>query len=535
MENLIGKNVLDNKVTGKAKEYISRVLNVLTAGEDEWYKDDSPVLTELCEPEYSRQDIDDIRKLILQILSISLENTNERIVIFCYSFLIKTGNDSEYLEKFIDYLLEIPNPSYLRLDFILRQIGGTLFRNNKYKNVDIDIKMQKLLERCIQTTETYIPKELLDPINVGQRDSNLVIVITSQYLDIEHGPTKSALDRCYIIKKVMDKNVLLINTAELLQIAGATPFYRVHTPNYVEKNIELDHVIWKDVKIPFFQSEWGMPRVDMLIELLKFVRKCKPLYVLEIGTGSILASLISRFIPVLSDSMVPSTIGYFTTQAITCSKKITDDDLTWMQACNIGDGSIINGTFTMKVKPSTEHHTRKEVGIPQDAFCVALVGARLDSELTDDFLKRLEEHISDNLYYVLMGICKTYKEKIMRHPRLINHVKYLGFVNDTQSILKLCDVYMNPPRTGGGFSVTEAMINGIPPISLNYGDVSIAAGEDFCSDSVDEMFECLNKYITDKEFYQYMSQKALKRGELLQDSERFFVENVNIFVERFVK
>lgn len=34
---------------------------------------------------------------------------------------------------------------------------------------------------------------------------NFAIVITNQFLSAEHGPTKTALDRCIVLKKIHEK------------------------------------------------------------------------------------------------------------------------------------------------------------------------------------------------------------------------------------------------------------------------------------------------------------------------------------------
>ena len=47
----------------------------------------------------------------------------------------------------------------------------------------------------------YIPKE--------ERNTNFVLVITEQFLKTEHGPTKTALDRCRTLIKEEKKNVFV--------------------------------------------------------------------------------------------------------------------------------------------------------------------------------------------------------------------------------------------------------------------------------------------------------------------------------------
>lgn len=50
-------------------------------------------------------------------------------------------------------------------------------------------------------------------------------------------------------------------------------------------------------------------------------------------------------------------------------------------------------------------------------------------------------------------------------------------MTDVVGVLGCMDLYVNPKRLGGGFSVIEAFHAGIPAVSIRYGDVSVAAGE----------------------------------------------------------
>ena len=55
------------------------------------------------------------------------------------------------------------------------------------------------------------------------KNKDLVIILTSQFLSMNHGPTKTALDRAYILQKYYGKKVFLINTAEMRGMAGEMP------------------------------------------------------------------------------------------------------------------------------------------------------------------------------------------------------------------------------------------------------------------------------------------------------------------------
>jgi DNA polymerase-3 subunit alpha len=55
--------------------------------------------------------------------------------------------------------------------------------------------------------------------------------------------------------------------------------------------------------------------------------------------------------------------------------------------------------------------------------------------------------------------------------------------------MEICDLYVNPDRLGGGFSIIEAFAKGKPGVYLNRGDVYTAGGVEFAVGSFDEMAE----------------------------------------------
>ena len=84
------------------------------------------------------------------------------------------------------------------------------------------------------------------------------MVITDQFLTTEHGPTKTALDRCRTLIK-QKKNLILVNTAKYGIFYGDCLFYNRVYGNYNEEYIDINEVEWKEVKVPFLQCDNSMP------------------------------------------------------------------------------------------------------------------------------------------------------------------------------------------------------------------------------------------------------------------------------------
>ena len=95
------------------------------------------------------------------------------------------------------------------------------------------------------------------------------------------------------------------------------------------------------------------------------------------------------------------------------------------------------------------------------------------------------------------------------------------------SFMEHMDLYINPTRMGGGTSSVEAMDKGVPVVTVRRGDVYTNTGEDFGVENYEEMLKLIERYRTDKEFYQKMSERAKERAAYLQDTDGIFTELLN--------
>lgn len=315
----------------------------------------------------------------------------------------------------------------------------------------------------------------------------------------------------------------MINTGEAANSLGCIPLME----SMVGHNQDLstqDTVNWKETSIPYFQCSVKMPDMDVINLLLDQIRNMAPRRVVLIGGSSILGNLINRMIPALTISTGFSDLAITGTRYQAVGRKLTEEDEVMLKSIGYDRKHVIESTFTFDIKPQTEKISRQELGIPEDAFVMVVIGTRLDMEMTDEFLQTLE-HIMDETKYVLfVGDFSVYNERVKAFPVLFKQSKAPGACNDVLSRLEVCDLYVNPKRKGGGSSVVEAMYLGKPAVSFKYGDVALNAGEEFCVDTYEEMEKQIRHYCNDKEFYTEMSEKARIRVDILLDTERAFRE-----------
>ncbi len=136
----------------------------------------------------------------------------------------------------------------------------------------------------------------------------------------------------------------------------------------------------------------------------------------------------------------------------------------------------------------------------------------------------LSESIVDypTVKYIFIGECSELKEKYAADQK---HFCFMGYVNELEQVLEYCDLYLNPPRMGGGISGLMAIENGIPVITLSDGDVALYCG-DFVVDNMEELKRELYCCLSDQKYLLKKKEKAMIMRQSANVSEEQSRENI---------
>lgn len=459
--------------------------------------------------------------LVREIENILGEDIDISDYVFIKSFLLYATKDRLVYKELLKKCAESPKITKETRFVLYYQFVRFNFLNPEVVNESIVELMEDLYTKIyqsfyeeVQDIYKFIPRE--------ERNEDFVVVFSSQVLSETHAPTKTLLDRCYILETELNKKVFIINTAEMYSLNGDFCGFRPCVPSYNEEFCEWNTYPYKDKEFDFFQCPREMPSVEMIRIILEVIMSKKPYYIINIGGSSIVSDMCSNVVPTLTLSTVFSgrstTRGQF--QAV--GREINEEDKRWLRRNKLPEDHLLQSVFTFAFKEQQTILSREQLGLPEDGFVVAVIGARLEQEVDETFLRVLVQLMESNMYVVFVGDFFRFDELSGKYPVMKKRGKNLGFQEDVLAVLDCCDLYINPRRTGGGSSAAEALYKGVPVISQEFGDVSVAVGSDFLVEDYEEMYQLAIRYLTEKDFYDIMSRKARERSKRLLDTKGEF-------------
>lgn len=453
-----------------------------------------------------------------------VENFQELLQICIYSILAYFFNGGCYAKKLLDL---VRNSTFLLEDnkyFIYSQLSAYSFRVKDYLDSKSGWELRMLYRDIYQGYRTQLGITS-NVVPMAERNKGIVVFLINQYLNELHGPTKTVLDRCEVIAEKMGAAPVIINTAELCGSAGYIPFFMPLFGNYMEALQDTRSVEYHGKQFPYMQCSEMMPNTQEIAGVIQTVRHLNPYCVFQVGSASVCADLCSNFYPLITIGTVPSSIMTSEGQFLLKGKPITEKDREYIKQLGFSENYLQYCLFTSSFNEQKGKVTREQYGIPEDAFTALIVGGRLDFEVDETFIEEvLHPIIERGIVPVFMGSFENYGKRTEQYPFLKNHSVYVGFIDDVLAVNEICDIYVNPRRNGGGTSVVEAMAKKLPPVTLDYGDVALGAGEEFCVEDYSAMVQRILRLREDKEYYAAMSEKAYERMNIVTNSRGIFWE-----------
>ncbi len=314
------------------------------------------------------------------------------------------------------------------------------------------------------------------------------VILTSQLLADRHAPTADTFGYFKILRN-SGFNPLIINTLELprhCSLPLINPFIAnssIYPPGLAKKQLD-------GIEISIFTPDLDMPNPTGLGKICAVISRMQPKFIMCVGGYSILQERIGAEYQVI---IMPLSNDLSLSQTCTSvlTRKLDDNDRKLLARFSIDESRILEGCPYNYELPVVEavNYEREQFALTCDDFIACVVGNRLDQELDNNFILFLKNVIDlgKNIKLLFVGALSPQVQARLHSMLPDTSTRFLHYCPDLVNLYKICDLYINPPRKGGGSSAAYCLAAGVPVFSTRYGDVSYLLPDCFLMDTLDEM------------------------------------------------
>ena len=442
-------------------------------------------------------------------------NNDPELYLLLLSVLYFVLNDEMSLKEVCRILCEEDVEFFAALN-VRAQVENAVFLNPKLKHT---YSMRREVHQHLLHRIENLSQLNLTPV-AWQERSNTVIIVTNQLLSQLHAPTKIVLEMCRCLQKDFGYQVLLIVAPEEMNPTRMFQFwYNPIAVNYEKKYNEKFLLEYNGEIIQGYQILINKANLGLMKELLNEMAAQKPVFAWYIGNMTFFADLMRQFTSVVA---MPCTDGYAISEAQIMLSYMNSgsEDVEASKLYNQEKGQTMAhfGLDFYTYQKADKIYTREQFAIPKDNFAITIVGNRLDSEISDEFIDLLNYilKISERITFVFIGIFNGFQSR-MENAIKLGRAIHIGYQKDLVEVISLMDLFLNPERKGAGGGAARALSVGVPVVTLNHCDVANVSGKEFICSSKDEIIPLIEKYYNDSAFYQQQRQIALDRASAPYD------------------
>lgn len=446
------------------------------------------------EKEYSAMSDED-KKYIIQAINQNFSSSS----IFMYSFLMQYIQIPEFMDAALDSVIGTVTDCIIgtMLEYNLNRYGSLSYSRKR----QLHDKNVELFDEMLQIDHNDTP--------LKKRNFKRIVIITDQILDVRHSPTKVILNYIYVLQEYLKYEILVFvcpPDGNLKSNLWANPVTSNSREEWAMIPIKCDY---RGTLIRGYQINMVKSVIRDYHMMMELIQLYNPMFVWEIGCNNPACDLATHFTTVVASKMAKGL-------PVSKAQILLTTDLDDLNEGELTSGQktyVISEKLPAVLDTSDLELTREELSLPSDRYLICIVGNRLDMEINYEFASVLKDIVekNGNVDFVIIGevqdIQKYFCEKIFDE-----RVHYLGYCMDLYAVFKAMDLYLNPPRIGGGYSSVYAMLAGIPVVTLPDCDVASHVGESFIVPDLSSMVEMVGHYSTDSDFNQQQKNKALKQA-----------------------
>lgn len=459
------------------------------------------------------------------------------LYIYLLSFLLQTCKD----EKIVDVIEEIllsEKLTFLDNLNITSQLNMYVFANQ------IDMDETKYYKTQCQLHEKHV-REVAQELNLSidyipyeKRNKKRIILMISPLLGEGHAPTKRLVNHYRYFEKLGYEVYVYATNHQWIQTKRAANWWDLRYYNSIcDASIEFTCAYYGYEIHGYHISYRDETYLSDTKNALERIAEYNPAFVMAIGDGNILADLCNQFTTVVTMGCVnnaPVTIAPIIARYFDCTEEKKQEYLERLKP----EQKIIDVQTIDELGNEEQAGIKREnFGLREDDFVIIIAGNRLDTEVGDSTKQILNQILreNDNAVVVFIGECPMLKKELQNAERY----KFLGMMDNFKGAVGLGDVFLNPPRAGGGTGGLYAIEEEVPVITLGGCDVA-NVGEMFVCKTLEDMPKLVWRYRTDVEFMKkqksYCRQRASEfRGIDNVSNVKKMCDQISVYVQNLEK
>lgn len=433
-----------------------------------------------------------------------------------------------------------------------------IFKNNYFDRILMKKWMHILLQSDDVETLYYFGIMELDRIlflypeciyNDYYRDRNSLLYKTSELLNAnqkwEKGKIKTGRTIAIIVVGLHGRNFastrLQVGLANRLNADGWKVTLYVADTNYISSNkkfivnpstvrhnfskeiYQKDHWEMIDIGVEVKYFNQKEDDADRYRRLIKTIYEDNPRAVIDITNeqGIYNIQLIKDF-PVIS---VPLN-GYITSSTASC---YIARDISYVHKMESIYGKIdaqktAEANLYLPYSIDNEKFDRKNYGFIEKDILVVTVGNRLNYEITKQVQEKMKQLLAENnkIKWVVVGAINKSNFEVLSDEILKKQVILWGYESQLYKLYRMCDIYLDLPRSGGGGSTALAVQCGLPAIIVrSFSDIIPFLGEENAVKSFDDSLDLLRELVQSR-----VKRKQINKMEYQRlMAKRFSIDN----------
>lgn len=401
-----------------------------------------------------------------------------RIMLGLYLFKLK-ALEADGMKKLMGYILQLPDEQVEWLYLLGYKIAYMESHQNKILYKDLGADRRALWEKVVDICCLERKKETELPARKKGRVAVLVPIVshpgissgTMLYSTVVNSLCEQGKQvKLFIIPYAQRKSFGFLSTSDTM--------FCERTRQYIQANRET---IDSGVSIEVIEKE---DISDMLNTAIDRITEFQPQYIIDIMDELCpVSAVLYKYYPVLYRPTTCSTTTGFFEKAMMQIFKYNSEIISRQIPVPI---------LHIKKEPACSYNKWNDLGIPEESFVVVTVGERLSSEVDIGLVKSMEKVMQKkkDMYWILVGDIDVKKNLIGIEDEIHNRIRVLIYEGDLPALYQLCDVFLNPDRVGGGFSIMFAMQQGVVIAALKknlYGGAARVGEEELIDGGYEEL------------------------------------------------